>query len=430
MADAPMSRSAEWRAHWTLVLAATIGLSFSSVVTYSTGLFMEPLQHEFGWSRTQVSSGLTVAAVFAVFFSGPAGTLIDKWGTRRFAIPGLALAAGCLALFGLVNGSIVQWLALWGIYSVVALAVKSTIWTAAVSGTFTAARGLALAVTLSGAAIAQIVAPPLTNWLIDAVGWRMAYVALGTGWGGVALILVCLFQFDSHDRARSRKAGSQHAKPPSLNGLTIREALRNPALLRIGLATLITMMLGLAVLVHQVPIYTEAGVTRQNAAYLAGLAGVAAIVGKLASGWMLDRWDAGWVGSLTLAFSTIAFPLLMEPFRTSTLVLVATLIIGYAAGTKLQICAYMTGRYAGMRNFGAIFGMMTSIVALATGVGPMLASLAHDLYGSYTPLLIAGIPGSLLSSILIFKLGPYPDWTSDPDARPDSGTLEAEMLVA
>lgn len=401
-----------------MVLAAFTGFSFHSITTYSTGLFMQPLGEEFGWSRAQITSGLSIAALMTIPLAPVVGAMIDRWGSRRLAVVGLVLTAGAVSAFGLANGSMLQWLALWTFYSIVATGIKSTVWTAAVTGTFTAARGLALGVMMCGAAAAQIVAPPLTRWLIDTQGWRMAYLWLGAGWGGLALAMVLLFLYDAHDHARrqtpAEKERAAAAPPPALPGLSFGEALRNPAILRIALSTLITMFLGVALIVHQVPILVETGLSRTAAAYLASLTGLAGFAGKLATGWMSDRWNAGVVGGVTLAAPMVAFVMLLEPFRTPALIVVAMFVIGYSSGAKLQISAYLTSRYGGMRNFGKIFGIMGSLIAVGSGLGPVAAGRVYDLAGDYTPFILAGIPGSLICGLLILTLGPYPTWAPKP----------------
>ena len=57
---------AEWRAHWPVVLAACSGVAISTINTYSLGVFMQPLQHEFGWSRAGIASGQLIAGVTTV----------------------------------------------------------------------------------------------------------------------------------------------------------------------------------------------------------------------------------------------------------------------------------------------------------------------------------------------------------------------------
>ena len=142
-------------------------------------------------------------------------------------------------------------------------------------------------------------------------------------------------------------------------------------LIRIGLATLLTMFVGTAILVHQVPILVASGLSRSEAALLASFPGFAAVLGQISSGWMTDRWNAGLIATLTLLAPAIGYGLLLGREGNWMFAFVAMLIIGYSTGAKYQICAFLTGQYAGMRNFGKIFGAMTSMI----GIGGGLAAL-------------------------------------------------------
>lgn len=412
----------EWRKHWKLVLAASIAFSFTSVMTASTGLFLKPWTDEFGWSRTLLSSGMSITAITTFLFSPLFGMLIDRVGTRRMAIPGLVLLAGTMASLSMLNGSIVMWFAIWTVYAVAALCTKSTVWTAGVASAFDAGRGLALGLTLSGSAMAQAITPPLTNWLIDEFGWRMAFVWLGLGWGGLAIILCVFLLFDGYDASRrERKANPQEAKGKALlsdaPGLSISEAWRSVALWRIAISTFVMMVVTIALVVHQIPILVEAGVDRTHAALYAGMAGLAGVAGKLVTGALLDRYTARWVGGLTLAATSLTFILLLLPTRSMPIIFTAMFINGYAAGTKLQIAGYLTSAYGGMRNFGAIFGTMASLIAAGSGLGPLVGGLIYDFYGSYTLYLWFGIAGTLFSAFLIFGLEDYPEWVKRPHAK-------------
>lgn len=417
-APQPVTAAQEWKRRWPLVLAAVIGFSFHSVMTSFAGLFIGPVGEEFGWNRTQVTAGLSLSSVTVTILSPFFGVAIDRWGTRRLALPGLIMKSAVFAGFAFVSASVAQWLTIWFIYALTSLAVKSTIWTTAVAGVFTAGRGLALGVVMTGTALSQIIVPPFGNWLIGEFGWRGAFTWLGVGWGGVAFILCLFFLFDAHDDARkARAAGNASAGRVELPGLTISEAWRNAALWRIAISTFVMMLFTIALVVHQIPILEESGVSRTSAAWLASLAGAAGIAGKLVTGRLLDSFNPNWVGGLTLAGASLGFALLLEPFRTQTLIVVAMLINGYASGTKLQICAYLTSRYAGMKNFGTIFSIMASLIALGSGLGPVIGGIAYDWQGDYTLLLIGGIAGSLLSGAMIFGLGRYPEWDEPEPAR-------------
>jgi MFS family permease len=424
---------AEWRRHWPLVVAASFAFSFTSVMTAATGLFIEPWTREFNWSRTLVSSGISIAAFSTFLFSPVFGVLIDRIGTRRLALPGLVLLSLTMASLGLLDGSVWMWFAIWTVYAGAALATKSTVWTAAVASTFDAGRGLALGLTLSGSAFAQAITPPLTNFLIDAYGWRKAIAFLGLGWGGLALLLCFFLLYDGYDASRraqaaansgaaNPKAGPSKALLHDAPGLTIPEAWRSAALWRIAISTFVIMIVTIGLVVHQIPILQAIGVDRTSAAGYAAMAGLAGVAGKLVTGWLLDRYAARWVGGLTLAATSLTFILLLLPDRSVPIIFTAMFINGYAAGTKLQIAGYLTSAYGGMRHFGAIFGAMASLIAAGSGLGPLLAGYAFDRAGSYDPYLWIGVFGTLISAALIFGLPGYPEWVRRPRAR---GTAQA-----
>jgi len=416
MPSDPSDRAAEWKAHWPLVLTAFVGLSLTSVVINSTGLVIAPIEKEFGWSRTQVTAGTSLATLLAIPLSPFVGALIDRWGVRKLAIPGTLLASLGIGGIALANGSTAQWLALWIYYGLAALLIKATIWTAAVTGAFTAGRSLAISVILCGTAFASIACPPLMQFVTDNYGWREGFVTIAVLWGVPAFLLSWFCLFDAHDRKADAEREGQPAKALDLPGMSIGEAVRSFTLWRIGLATLIMLLLSSALIVHKVPMLTEFGVSRAIAAWLVSLTGAAAVVGKLVTGWMMERWDAGLVGSATNFATALAMIMLLEPFRSPVTIVCAIMVVGYAGGTKLQLCVYLTGIYAGMRNYGKIFGVMSSIVAVAGGLGPVVGGAVYDAFAGYDALIMMAIPASLLSAVLILRLGPYPEWSKALEA--------------
>ncbi|WP_052223546.1 MFS transporter [Novosphingobium malaysiense] len=428
-----VSARQEWQQHWTLVAATFAGVSFLAVQTGSLSFFIEPLGQEFGWSRTFISLGFTIAMLFTAAMSPFFGMLVDRFGSRRIALPGIVLTALAISAFSLTDGSSTGWFALWIGYALVSISVKPTVWTAPVASTFSSAQGLALGVTLSGIAGAHVLIGPLATWLLAGFGWRLAYVALGLGWGAVTFALSWLFLFDARNQRRSHKGAAKRSSAEKggtdLPGLTIGQAWRSRALWQIGTSTLIILVLTSGFSIHTVPILLDAGVSSGQAAVLFSLLGGSAFAGQLVTGALLDRFSANWVGGITLGATAISFFMLIDGVHTPALIALAVVVNGYTQGTKFQICSYLTVRHAGMRNYGSIYGLMNSLIALGGAIGPLLAGYIFDSFGSYGPFLVGGGVGCAISGVLIFLLPRAGGW-QQTQLRSDSPRTEQPPFPA
>ena len=407
MAAPAVTAKAEWKAHWPLILASLVGMSFYAVVTYSLGTFIAPLEQEFGWSRAAISSGLTIFTVTAMIGGPLMGALIDKVGTRRVAVPGLAFHAAAFAGLSLANGALLQWYALWMVLALAALTTKSLLWSTAVSSVFTVSRSLALSVMLCGTAIGQM-SPLLAGWLIEDYGWRQAYLLIGGGWGGLGFALVLLFFHDA--REHGKRDGGTPVASADLPGLTVAQAIRDSRVLRIGFANIMLSLVGSGIAVHLVPILTGAGLTRGDAVAIAAIGGIAGIAGKLGAGWLMDRVQGSLVPFFSFALASLGYVLLLYTSGSKPMLTTAVVVLGFSGGTGLQITTYLISRYAGLRNFGKVFGTIGSAMMLGTSIGPVFAGGMYDITGNYTLLLTIGIPAALICAGCFIGLGPYPDF--------------------
>ena len=154
---------------------------------------------------------------------------------------------------------------------------------------------------------------------------------------------------------------------------------------------------------------------RIAAAGIAGVTGLSSFFGKIFTGWLLDRWHGSRVATVTLAIPALGFFLLLKSGSSVQMATLAVAILGYVMGAELQLCTDLTGRYGGLRSFGKIFGVMSGLIALGIGIGPVVAGAVFDRFGSYAPTLTLGIPLMLICSFLVSRLGPYPQWQKATD---------------
>ena len=145
----------EWKTGWPVVLASLAGFTLISFYTFSFGAFIAPIEEEFGWSRAQISIGLSVITITAGLLTPLLGWVVDKLGPRRVGLPGAISYALTYGLLGLTTDNIWTWWGIWFLLSFTIIGIKPLVWTTAVASTFQRNRGLALAIALCGGGIAS-----------------------------------------------------------------------------------------------------------------------------------------------------------------------------------------------------------------------------------------------------------------------------------
>lgn len=399
----------EWRDGGAVAFSAALGMGVAVVHLYSLGVFIQPLEQAFGWSRADISAGPIVLSILFVICNPLVGLLLDRFSARVIALPGLLVYAGGLALLGAVSSSIWSWWGAWLLLGIGATCISATVWTLGVARRFDKSRGLAFAVVLAGTGLSSATMPALASTLIDMLGWRMAYVALGVMCIGIALPPVYFFFRDTDAATPSRTPSP--ASPLPREGMHAREAFTSYRYWRLALATLFAVVGVLAMLVHFVPILYERGFERGSAVYIAGLIGGATIIGRLASGFLLDRIHGTWVGAVAFAAPAISCLLLMEHGNSLWLACASAIVLGLALGAEIDVAAYLTSRYFGLRNYGVLFGVINVVTKVGTGLGPLIAGMVYDRFGSYDSLFPVLIAMFLGSALLILSLGRYPQHT-------------------
>lgn len=428
MAQTKPSSTNEWRNHWPLLLAATFGISFGAIPIVSLGLLMEPLQAEFGWSRTTISLGMTVFSLLVLPLTPFAGALLDKYGARKIAIPGLFLCGLLFAAFSLMTGEVWLWITMWVVYSAASVLIRTMVWNPPVSSVFVVNRGMAIAILLCGISFASAFTPLLTHALIENAGWRGAYIGLGIGWAGIALLLI--IPFFRVKQVRDTHSPSKVSIEPVRTipgGLTGKEAFRNITILRIGAAGLVATIFSSAYSVHMVPIYVSLGLDRAGAAAIALIVGVTGVVSKIVVGMIVDRVNSSFLPFSVLALPAVGYGILLASHGSTALAITGAAVVGIGSGGIVHIIMYLTTQYGGLRNFGKIYGSVSALFGLASGIGPLAAGWIYDTTGNYDLFLMFGIPGFIVAGLLIFGLGPYPHFFSTELPKEDAGQATPAM---
>lgn len=402
----PGNAADEWRRHWPVAVTGCIAVAASTTNAYSVGLFIDPLQQAFGWSRAQIMTGQAFSAVSTVLSAPLVGMAIDRIGPRRIGLAGIAVLCGLTALLGLTGPGIWSWWLIWAMLALVNPAIQPTVWTAAASGLFSAGRGAALAVMLCGSGLGSLLMPVLAYELIGTFGWRMAYPIMALIVGIIALPIIFLFFTSLRDQERTARRPIAPDRDRADRG--IWRLLLTRGFVQLCLAAFLIAAVIVPTVINIVPILTWNGLSRGTAAGVAGVLGISSICGRLFVGFLLDRLEGRYLAFASVLMPIVSIALLLGLPGSTPAAVGAAIILGFALGAEYDIVAYLVSRYFSVRHFGLFFGTIAGAVTLAGGGGPAVMSAVYDSTGSYAPALLAAIPVCVVASLLFLLIGPYP----------------------
>jgi len=373
----------EWRANWRIVICGLAGATASLTQVYSIGVLLPHISAEMGWSRAEASSGILVGAIGLTVVSPIAGRLVDRGRLRACAIWGTVIFAVAIACLGLLPVRLPLWLAIWCVVAIGSGLTNLAVWAPGIAQRFSAGRGLALAIVMCGSGLSATIFPVAASTLAAHVGWRHAFAALGLG---VALGCLPLYALWVHDVP---VAGAAEGEAGRAGKPVDRAIYATSAFLRLAALSLVLTSALSTMTVHFPLVLAEHGTGALQAGRLAGLIGIGAIGGRLAIGTVLDRANAAVVAGCAMLCPLTAMALLLYAVPAYGMAASASgVLIGIGIGSEAMVIAYITGRLYPTEIFGTVWGVLIGCMAIASGVGPVIAGKAFDQLGNYSAVLV------------------------------------------
>ena len=394
----------EWARSWYIPLLAALGIAVSVLHTYTLGALMPAIHAGTGWTRSQISSGPVLISITGILLSPLMGLAVDRYGSRRIALPGLVLYCLAISGLGLTGPSSRSWIIGWALVGITFNLVNLSVWTAAVVAVFDQSRGKAIGLALAGTGLGSICQPYIATILQEHYGWRGAYERLGVGSLLISFPLIWLFFRSTQDRLRKSSANAVPLDRSTLSGVPLREAFLSRRYLQMALACLLASTSGAAMVVHFVPIVRSNGLSAHTAAAIAAGIGFSSITGRLLGGYLLDRASGPLVGFIACACGVLVAPALLLS-HTAGAGLLGACMVGLSAGMEISVLSYLVPRYFGVRHYGLLFAVMNSLVIVGLGIGPSAGGYLFDHTGNYRILLLLTAPLYAISAILFGTLG-------------------------
>ncbi len=400
---------------WWLLAGSVVAMALGSGVSFwSFGLYISPLEEEFGWSRAQVSLGFSVSLAI----SGLTGPLIGRWidarGPRQAIIVGATLTAATYVLLA-TTSELWQWYAYNSINAVFRQMMFFIPFQALISRWFDRRRGIALGILGTGFSLGGFVVVPLMRLVIDQVGWDGSFIISGIAVVGVFVPIGLLLVRNSPADVGTvpdgePSTGDEPYEPRALTGLTLGRALSTPLFWVLALAMMLFFYGLFGWLVHMVPFYESVGISRGVAAALVSIAAGFGIVTRLAFGLLADRIrriETVAMGMLAFLMAGVTV-LLLDSGTAGIAVFIVFWVVGSGGGPLLE--PLLLTRAFGLAHFGAILGAFIVVETIGFIISPALAGVIFDSTGSYNWVLVMFL-GAFAASFALFYLAarlPHP----------------------
>jgi MFS family permease len=417
-AGLPLSASAEFRSRWPIVLVAAIGVGcgLSALPIYSLGALTKPLSAAMGWSRAETQGIYTAMTVGNLFAAPLLGWFLDRGGLRRVTLISLVGLSVGMASLGWMSGSIWNFYAVAFVTSIIGVGTVPITWTRSVVDWFEAGRGRALGLALAGTGVAAVFIPSYTSWLIRDVGWRWAYVGLGALPAFLALPV-------SYFWLRDRRPLAVAAVPAAAPGPGFAAVVRG---YRFWLMAVVFLVIGAgiaALVADLIPLLTDRGVSGAAAAGVAGAIGFSVILGRIGTGFLIDRYWAPGVSAVILCLPAISCLILASGAGGIPAATLSAVLLGLAAGAEFDLMAFLVSRYFPAARYGIIYSCLYAIFKIGAGIGGPIFGLSFARTGSYVSILNLTAAALVGGSMLLLGLGRYP--RTDRVAPPLAAELTA-----
>jgi MFS family permease len=399
-----------------VVLGCCFLATFGYGIFCTIGVFFEPLQAEFGWSATLISSIQSLHIAIGIASSVLIGWATDKFGPRLILGGAGTLVGIGISLCGQVSD-------LWHFYLFYGIASlgQAASWVlpmSIVQRWFVKERGLTLGIAAAGIGAGVVAYVPVANGLILALGWRLTYVVMAIGTWAIMMVAAGLIA-ESPEKKGLKPLGAEepgmrfsdgqvNGHPAELSRVgewSLGEALRSWSFWLLTVIQLCVIIPGLMLVVHVVPFAITVGVNETAAAGALALIAGLSIAGRIVMGNAAQKAGFKRVLVICTGVCAVMFIWLLK-VQSLWMIYFFAVVFGFFAGGLVPQVPGLIGYFFPGRSLTTIFGVSAAISSIGGILGPLVGGLAWDKTGSYRMAFIIGASLWAVGAVLALLLKP------------------------
>jgi MFS family permease len=378
---------------------------------FSLAVFLQPMSDDTGWSRTGISSAMTLDFLTMGVAAFGWGVLSDRFGPRIVVLSGALLLGLGLALASRAT-SLLEFQLIYGVVVGIAAGAVFAPMIATVTGWFDRHRSLAVSLVSAGMGVAPMTISPFAQWLVSAYDWRTAQMTIAiAAW--VLLVPAALLV----RRPPEVTAASPGMPAEGGEGMTVGRALRSPQFIVLSLTFFCCCAAHSGPIFHTVSYALACGLPAMTAVTIYSVEGLAGLGGRILFGLLGDRYGARRIVVLGLMVQAVGAGSYYFTRDAGEFYAVA-ILFGMAYGGVMPLYAVIAREYFPMRIMGTVFGAAAMISSLGMALGPAAGGWIFDTFQGYGYLYIASFGIGLAAVAIALAFPPVPAEGHRPGALP------------
>lgn len=375
---------------WRIVAVCLVASVFANALgLFGAGVYLHALVEQKGWPTGLVSGAITFFYGVSALLLIPVGGILGRFGPQPVFALGIAALAGGVAAIGHVAVPWQTYAAFvvmgvgWACLSMTAVATTLAPW-------FERHQGRAVSIASLGASVGGLAGVPVLLLGIDRLGLA-ATTTIGAA--SALLVMLPLAAFVLKHRPQdigllpdgAVAASSAAVRAPSWNR---RDALRTTALRSVMAGFGIGMMVQVGFVTHQVTLLSPA-LGAVGTSIAVSVTAIAALLSRLMLARFADQLGARTTAAAMMIVAAGALAA-MAVWSVPAMLAAGSVLMGITIGNVTTLAPIIVRREFGAASFGAVYGVASCVIQLATALGPSFYGLLHDAFGGYrVPLLLA-----------------------------------------
>lgn len=375
----------------------------------AAGVFFVPVCDDLGFSRSEISLYLTFYFIATVFAMPIVGKWITKYNLNRVLSVSFALVVAAVAAMGMYSEPWQWWISgvVFGLAGSFIFVVPAPI---LIGNWFHKHKGLALGAAMSFSGIGGAILSPIFTLLIEAMGWREAYLIAAV----IMAVLVLpwtLFVFKLHpedigwkpygwseeDERVEQARIEQHCEQ---SGVPLNKALKTvPFVCMFLFAGLIAYFAGFN---SHLPGFAQSvGFSAMVGSSLLTAVMVGNVVEKFIVGWLNDKIGVQFTVNIQLAMVALGFLGFMLAGNNLAMLYVSAFLFGAQNSLVSVSTPLLVRQIFGECDFPQIFTYTRIGTGIIGCLGPVTVAGIYDMTGSFTPAFAMGIAITAVSFITV-----------------------------